>query len=400
MWLFSLGKKLDKAIKPYLNINSKRKIPVIVCYRNNLRIIKNKILSGGGKVKYEYLNVNAIACEISPYGIDKLSEIPEVSFIAFDYKASLCLRRTRDIMGLSFARTFNLTGRGIGVGLIDSGVFPHTDLLSKRNAISYFEDLVNNGQKPYDDNGHGTFMSGIIASSGSGSSDMYSGIAPDSNLVCIKAFDASGKGFMSDIIKGIDILISQRDNYNIKIICLPLEFPYIEKLKVNPLEEIITTAIQNKIAVVAPSGNSGPQPYSIYCPGNIRDVITVGGALAPDTNIKSTRVSSFSGRGPTLDGSAKPDIIAPSVNITSLSSNTGYFPSGKKIPSLDNLYTTSSGTSISCALIAGMAALLLEKTPTLSPQDIKSILCLSTISIGDNKYSQGKGMFIFDKIVK
>jgi serine protease AprX len=400
VWLLGLGNKLDKVIKPYLKINSKRRIPVIVSYRDNLKGIKNKIITSGGKIKYECLNIRAVACEIPSYGLDKLSEIPEVSFISFDYKASLCLRKTRDIMGVGFARTFNLTGRGVGVGIIDSGVYPHPDLTSKRTCISYFEDLINGHIKAYDDNGHGTFTAGLIASSGTSSSEMYSGIAPDSNLLCIKAFDASGKGFMSDILKGTDILISQKDRYNLRVICLPFEFPYLEKLKINPLEEIIKKALSLKIAIVAPSGNSGPQAYSVYCPGNIKDVITVGGAQALDTNIKSTKVSSFSGRGPTLEDVSKPDIIAPSVNITSLGCDTSYNPSIKRLPSLQNLYVTLSGTSAACALIAGMCALIIEKTPDLSPQDLKSILCLSTISLGDNKFSQGKGMFIFDKIVK
>lgn len=398
--LLGFGKKIDSNIKTYMKINMKRKIPIIVCYKDNLKMIKNKILYNGGRIKYEYLNVKAVSCEMSPYSIDKLSEIPEVSYITMDHKATLALRNAAEAMGIRHARVFSLTGKGIGIGLIDSGVFPHSDLTSKRSAISYFYDLINGFDKPYDDNGHGTFISGCIAGSGALSSSLYAGTAPDSNLCIVKAFDASGNGFISDIVKGMDTLIDLKDKYNIRVICLPFEFPYMSKMKVNPLEEIIKNALKANISIIVPSGNLGPQPYSIYFPGNIKDAITVGGCTCMDNSIKNYKISSFSGRGPTADGIQKPDIIAPSMGITSLASNISYNPAQRVKPDLKSPYSTMSGTSAACALIAGVCALILEKTPDLKPGDLKSILSLSTVSIGENKYSQGNGLMIFDKILK
>lgn len=400
MWLLGFNKKIDPNIRNYMKINMKRKIPIIICYKDNLKMIKSKILYNGGKIKHEYQHVKAVSCEMSPYSVDKLSEIPEISYISIDHKASLTLKNAAEAMGIKHARVFSLTGKGIGIGLIDSGVFPHPDLTLKRNAISFFYDLINGFEKPYDDNGHGTFSSGCIAGSGTLSSNTCGGAAPDSNLCVIKAFDASGNGFMSDIIKAMDVLIDLKDKYNIRIICLPFEFPYLNKMKVNPLEKIITNALEADIAVITPSGNLGPQPYSIYFPGNIKDVITVGGCSCNDNNIKNYRISSYSGRGPTHDGTPKPDIVAPSTAITSLASNISYNPGARIKPGIKNPYTTMSGTSASCALIAGVCALILEKTPELKPCDLKSVLTLSTLSIGENKFSQGNGLMIFDKILK
>jgi serine protease AprX len=400
MWLFRLKSKLDSSIKPYISMNSKRKLPVIICYKDNLKLIKNKILYNSGKIKYEYLNVKAIACELSPLSVDKISEMPEISFICFDHKASLCLRKTQDILGMGHAKKFNLSGKGIGIGIVDSGVYPHPDLTTPRNSIAYFEDLINGFVKPYDDNGHGTFISGVIASSGHSSSRMYRGAAPDSNLCVIKSFDAAGNGFMSDIIKSIDNFLTIKDKHNIRILCLPFEIPYVNKLRINPLGDIIKKAISQNISVVVPSGNLGPQPYSIYFPGNMTEVITVGGVNCRDNNSADYRVSSFSGRGPTIDDITKPDLVAPCTNITSLASNTSFTPVIRYKPTLNVEYTSMSGTSISCALVSGICALLLEKTPNLTPQDIKSILSLATTSIGENKFSQGKGLFDFEKIIK
>lgn len=400
MWLFGFGKKIDENIKSLMKINLKKRIPVIVCFKGVSKSIKNKIIYNGGKIKYEYTNANAIACEISPYGVDRLTELPEVSFVFIDHKAVLCLKNALAITGINSARTFNLTGKNIGIGVIDSGVYPHPDLTIQRNAIVYFKDLINNFDKPYDDNGHGTFTCGCISSSGYSSSKTYMGVAPDSNLCVVKAFDASGNGFISDIIKGIDLLIDEREKYNIRIMCIPFEFPYIKTIKANPLEEIIKKAIQNNIVVFAPSGNLGPQPYSIYFPGNMKDIITVGGISHGDKIHKNLSISIFSGRGPTSSGDTKPDIIAPCANITSLSSNTSYNPEFRVKTELQNPYTTKSGTSAACAIASGVAALILEKTPELSPADIKSILFISTTSLGENKFSQGKGIIDFEKIVK
>jgi subtilisin family serine protease len=260
--------------------------------------------------------------------------------------------------------------------------------------------LIGQKEKPYDDNGHGTFTCGCIASTGHLSSGMYQGIAPDANLCIIKAFDTAGYGLMSDIIKGIDILLSIKDKYNIRILCLPFEFPYLKSLKINPLEDIIKSASASNMAIIVPSGNLGYQPYSIYFPGNMKEAITVGGAYCVENNLENFRVCSFSGRGPTIKEIAKPDILAPAVNITSLAANTSYIPGLKIKSELKVPYSTMSGTSIACALIAGVCAVVLEKTPELSPPDLKSVLCLSTMSLGENKLSQGSGLFIFDKIMK
>ncbi|MCX7883637.1 MAG: S8 family peptidase [Caloramator sp.] len=400
MRLFSFINKFDPSIKPFMRTISKKKIPVIVCFRDDAKPIKNKIIYNNGKIKYEYKYVKAISCELSPSFADKLSEMPEVPFICFDHKATLCLNNSSNVLGINHAKKFNLTGKGISIGIIDTGVFPHPDLTNSKNKIVYFNDLINGYLKPYDDNGHGTFISGCIASSGFMSNNFYSGIAPDASICMVKAFDSSGHGFMSDIIKALDILLSVKDKYNIKVICLPFEFPYLNDIKINPLKEIIKKAIEMNITVVAPSGNLGPQPYSIYFPGNMKEVITVGGVVCSNNTLKNFTVSYFSGRGPLLDGSSKPDIIAPCSNITSLSSNILYTPLGKNNIDIKNPYISMSGTSISCALISGICALILEKTPNLTPSDLKSIICLSSLSIGDNKYSQGKGIFVFEKIIK
>lgn len=398
MNIFNFKNKIDKTISSYISLNSKRKIPMVVCYRSNSKFVKNKILHLNGNVKHEYLNLPAFSCELSPIAGEKLSELPEITYVAFDHKASLCLRKAGEEMNLSYSSHLKLTGKNIGVGVIDTGVYLHPDLVYKNNSIKFFYDCVKNVNSPYDDNGHGTFICGCISSSGKSSGGQYRGVAPDADLYMIKAFDATGKGYMSDIIRGIDTLVTLSETENIRVLCLPFEFAEVEDSKLKPLIDIIKTAIKKGLTIITPTGNNGPKPYTIYCPGNIPEVITVGGTEPMESSIKSLKTSSYSGRGPTIANTQKPDLCAPSFSIISLCSNINYLPGITKFSPPPNLYTSYSGTSISCALIAGFTALLLEKNNTLSPTDIKSLLTLLTTSYGESKYSQGNGFFTFSKL--
>lgn len=393
MGLFGLKNKLDSNIKGLIPITAKRKIPVIICYRDNPKSVRIKILYNNGKIKYEYEHVKAIACDLSPISVDKLCELPEITYALYDYRAELCLKSSCEGLGVKYARVSNLSGRGIGIGLVDTGVFPHPDLTSKKIVVDGFIDLINNYEKPYDDNGHGTFMAGCIAGA-------LSGVAPDANIYAIKAFNLAGKGRISDIIRAIELIIEKKSYKNIKLLCLPFEIPYLGTPKVNPLEDIIKKALSENITVVTPSGNFGPEPYSIYCPGNIKEVITVGGCSYSNSSGAPTKVSDFSGRGPTHTNLSKPDVVAPAFNVTSLASNTNYRPGVRLKPLINTPYTTMSGSSIACALITGVCALILESNPILKPSDIKSILNLSSASIGENKLSQGTGMVFLEKIFK
>lgn len=132
-----------------------------------------------------------------------------------------------------------------------------------KKTIYYFKDLINGINKPYDDNGHGTFLSGIMCSNGN-TNKLYKGISPDAKLCVFKCFNSLGFGYMSDIIMALDILLSIKEDYNIKVVCLPFEFPYLNKLYINPLEKIINKLIENNINIVVPSGNLGSQNMSIY----------------------------------------------------------------------------------------------------------------------------------------
>jgi len=139
--------------------------------------------------------------------------------------------------------------------------------------------------------------------------------------------------------------------------------------------------------VVAAVGNSGPLRNTILSPATSRYVISVGALDDKRTpELSDDVIAEFSSRGPTLDRIKKPDLIAPGVNITSLSN--------KSIGG----YTSLSGTSMSAPMVSGAAALLLNENPNYTHYDIKRRLLTACSRIGASSYDQGAGVLDIGRI--
>ena len=104
--------------------------------------------------------------------------------------------------------------------IIDTGVSPVVDLCVPKNRIVKFIDLVNNKNQPYDDNGHGTFVSSILCGNGTISGGKYAGIDTNSNIIVIKALDNNGEATVVNILKAMQWVMDNRFDYNIKVVCM------------------------------------------------------------------------------------------------------------------------------------------------------------------------------------
>ncbi|MEF9952574.1 MAG: S8 family serine peptidase [Clostridium sp.] len=391
MWPFNFKKKIDPYLKPLAKTGARVKLPVLICYKGDLKNIKTKVRYAGGVVTHEFLITKTICATLPVGSIDKVSTLPEVKSLYYDHKANLCIHKASKALSIDVAKTFNVSGREVTIGIVDSGIYPHKGLTLKPDTIRYFKDIIGGGNKPYDDFGHGTYLGGIIASN----FDYARGIAPDARLSVAKAFDSTGKGYLSNILKGIeDIYASTPD---VKILLLPFEIKDMPDLRVNPLYDTILHLHTKNITIICPTGNSGPTPFTISQPGVYKEVITVGGCKIVDNDFK---ICEYSSRGPLKEDYTKPNLVSLSSGILSLKSDTFYMPKDK-ILEKESIGTTSlSGTSVSAAIIAGMCALIIERYGELTPKDIGSILSLGTKSIGENKHIQGKGIVVLDKIIK
>lgn len=373
--------KLCPILSAKIMAQSIEEVPVIIQFKDNNQKLINNVNNLSTTIKANLPLISGVAGKLSTDVIYRLSTNPDVDYISFDSHVYSLLDVALGSMNAYFPHDKGYEGNGIGVAVIDTGVAPHDDLVRPENRILAFKDFVKNKEKPYDDNGHGTHVAGIIAGNGYSSRGQYKGVAPKANIIGIKALDENGGGSSSDIIAALSYCLENKDKYNIKIVNLSLGTPSNISPDKDPLVRAVEKCVADGLVVVTAAGNSGPGNRTILSPGVSREVITVGAVDDKRTlDISDDTIATFSSRGPTPEGIQKPDLVAPGVNIKSLSNTK-----------LDS-YTSLSGTSMATPLISGSLALLFNRYGDLSPEEYKSMLMDSCTALKDTKESQGAGM--------
>lgn len=280
---------------------------------------------------------------------------------------------------------FGLTGQHIGVAVLDTGCFLHEDLSAQ---ITGFYDTVHKRQTPYDDNGHGTHVCGIICGNGSASNGRFCGIAPKCRLFPVKVLDRHGSGYTSDVLAGLRWVREHQALYNIRIVNISVgSFSHKNMSENSAIVRGVDEAWDQGLIVVVAAGNMGPKSGTITTPGISRKVITVGCSDDDrEVRVLGNRMIHYSGRGPTKACVCKPDIIAPGAYITSCSNMPGK-------------YTGKSGTSMATPLVSGALALLLEKYPEMTNLDAKMRLWERAVDLGLPKNRQGHGLLDIHRLL-
>jgi len=244
--------------------------------------------------------------------------------------------------------------------VVDTGIdTSHVDL--DQGKVIAWKDFVNGRTTPYDDNGHGTHVAGILAGQGDGNA-AYRGVAPGAALVGVKAMTSSGTGTTSTIISAIQWCIDRKATYNIRI--MNMSFGSTGPSSgTDALSAAVNAAADHGILPVVSAGNSGPAASTIGSPAAAAKALTV--CSMSDPGVKGFSLSSWSSRGPTSDGRAKPDVCGPGQSITSAKAGSG------------NSYITYSGTSMAAPFVAGVAALMLDVNPALTPAQAKYDMMVS-----------------------
>lgn len=397
--MFSFKQKLDPNLKLAINRKYHKNHRVIIHCKTLSESIEKKVTTYKGSILQFIPLINCICAILSSSAIERIAEFPQVDYITLDTNALLCGRNVLSSNGITFQSKYKLTGKGICIGLVDSGVYPHVDLLSPRNKIKGFLDIINGYKYPYDDNGHGTFLSGIVCGSGYQSKGSNKGIAENSYIYSIKAFNSLGKGYVSDILYSIQFLINEADNHHIKVICLPFELISDDYFIISLFSNLFDIAVKHNIAIIVPAGHNGNTEGSIKGIATLDNCIVVGGA---DTNNGKLKPYQYSSAGP-FGKSEKPDLLAAAVNILSLNSDRSYVSERNGIKlyprSLDTPYTTYSGTSCAAAYISGVCAILYENNPDLTFKDLVSLLKVSCNLMNIPKYIQGSGILDLNKLL-
>ncbi|NLL30354.1 MAG: S8 family serine peptidase [Clostridiales bacterium] len=399
--MFFKNKKLDPNLKKYIDFNPNVKYRVIIKYKKFKDNIIRKVNSYSGEFINAVEHSKIITARMNSRGIKRLIEYPEVEFISFDEYLFLCGTSVTTANKARISTKSKLKGTGISIAIIDSGVYPHPDLISPNNRIIKFVDLINGLNYPYDDNGHGTCIAGIISGNGNNSNGTYRGIATNSNIISYKAFDKTGKGYISDILYSIDMIINEAEKTNTKIICMPFEMLNYNSFLQKLFHEMVSKAITQNITCIVPSGSNKNLDGSITGIALCNDCITVSGY---DSTFKPMpRSYTYSSVGP-YKKSNKPNFCAACVDIVSLNSNTNYISerNGIKLypPKLNSSYKTFTGTSLAAAYVAGICALIYEYNTTLTPRDILSLLELSCEKLDMPDNCQGNGRININNIFK
>lgn len=389
-------------------------LPVVITAPDAQSLAKMKELVGQfGVVKEDLPLINGFTAEVDPNKLQEFfKSVPDEVNITLDQKMKIPdpivddertigtkMDRSTKLLGIDKLWEKGLTGYGVGIAIVDTGVYPnHKDL---RGRVVGFQDSINTNFEAYDDHGHGTHVAGIAAGNGRASDNKFMGIAPDAAIIGVKVLSKGGSGSTSQIIQGVEWVINNKEKYNIQVMNLSLGGDPESRSKEDPLVMALEKAIDAGIVPCIAAGNSGPDKETIGSPGITPNAITVGAYDDKKTPEKEDDdIARFSSRGPSIDGNLKPEIIAPGVNITAPLS-PGSTLDRPSIPHIGNEYITISGTSMATPMIAGIVALLRQAAPQAAVHDIKrAIVVTAAPLVGKSALGTGAGLINPEKALE
>ncbi|MGM0882507.1 MAG: S8 family peptidase [Bacillota bacterium] len=354
------------------------------------------------RVKHEFPAISCCSAELTPLGIENLLlNCRRIKKVHYDRKVKALLNVATPSIHADLVHQTGLTGNGVTIAVVDTGIYQHEDLMNPTKRIVAFKDFVNNRISAYDDNGHGTHCAGDAAGNGYASGGQYQGPAPSAKLIGVKVLDRMGSGSLSTVIAGVQWCIDNKETYSIDIISMSLGSTATVSAAEDPVVKIVEKAWTSGMVVCVAAGNEGPEEGTIASPGISPVVITVGAMDDQDTPDRSDdRVAGFSSRGPTIDGVVKPDLLTPGVDIVSLRSPNSYLDKLSKSSRVGSRYFSLSGTSMATPVCAGVAALILEKHKDFTPDQVKQMLLNGCENRGLPEVVQGHGYLDVEKALE
>ncbi|HVM07330.1 MAG TPA: S8 family peptidase [Acidimicrobiales bacterium] len=340
------------------------------------------------------------------------AELPAGATVASDAIVSITPNRQVEFENVSydetttasnFARSSGATsawaagnlGQGVGVAIIDTGIAGMNDFAGR---VVHGPDLSGEGTT-IDSFGHGTVMAGIVGGSGADSangstgSSGYTGVAPKAHLVSVKAAGRNGVTDVSTMLQAMHWVSAYKDQYNIRVLNLSWGTTSKQDPAIDPLNYAVQRLWRQGIVVVTAAGNSGPQSGTITKPGDDPVVITVGAYDdKQNTDPADDNVPGWSSRGPTAQGVAKPDVVAPGRTLIAARAFGSTVEKDNPKALISPSYIKGSGSSQASALTSGLVALMLAQRPELTPDQVKHLLRSTANPIANTgSTAQGSG---------
>lgn len=370
-----IGDMVEKFHDHPLFLDEDGTLPVIVDYSRDVSDTDVRILEQNVDFEHQVTlyRIDAIAGRIPHDMVLETLNLPGVVMIELDGILEALNGDVAVVHAVDVAQeNTGYDGSGVTVAIIDTGIDGNHSGLDDQDddpstydpKIIGFYDAVNNPSLtngtevfPYDDQGHGTHCAGTTAGTGAPTFE-HPGMAPQANLVGVKVLDAGGSGSFATVMAGMQWTVDHRYEYNIRAASMSLggpgaiEWTSSEEDSVN---RYANEMVRAGVAMFIAAGNNGVSAQ-IGTPGSAEDVITVG-ALDKDTSI-----AIYSSQGPTEEGRIKPNIAFVGSDVMSAEANSG------------DGYVGFSGTSMATPGAAGVAALMYQANPDLSPFDIRNIM--------------------------
>ncbi|MBI3973346.1 MAG: S8 family serine peptidase [Chloroflexi bacterium] len=351
----------------------------------------------GKAVLSEYPMTGAFVLEIRQQQAAALANHPQVRYVSLD---TAVRAQAIDVSSLKtvYQQTLNIpqlwngtvpvTGQGIAVAVLDSGLNDaHRDLTTGVMCVTSNTDNAD----CKDPNGHGTHVAGIIT--GNDPLGRYIGVAPDATVISVKIGNRFGMSKESDLLNGLQWVFDNRAVHNIRVVNLSVSGASAVSYISSPIAASVEQLWLNGVVVVVAAGNRGTQTSSQmwYAPGNDPFVITVG-ALDDNATVGTAddSLAFYSSRGLTQDNFYKPDIVAPGRKIAAPLAGSKVVQAHEHPTQIvDTDYIRLSGTSMASPIVAGVVALLLERYPSLTPNQVKWLLLQTMTSYPGQADSAG-----------
>ena len=375
--------KIDESLYK-VRVESNHLVPVIIYGNKYSKMYKHLVHNNYSVTPLPF--INAVGLKVKYSDIFNISKLECVKYITSVSCVSKSIHIAKNIIQIDKISSLKNNDKTITCAIIDTGVYPHINFALGKNKIKKFIDLINNNDTIYDDNGHGTYVAGIVTGRDIIYGGKFSGIDATSDIVMIKALDSNGETDSIKILEAMQWVLDHKDEYNIRVVCM--SFGSVPLNTNDPLMLGAKILWDSGLVVVAAAGNSGSESGTIKAPGSESKIITVG-AIDDGRGSGFTKISvaDFSSRGPIFNR-YKPDLVTSGVNVVS----TGRFAIDK------SYYVTMSGTSVSTPIVAGVALRLIKSNPNYTPDQIKHMLLTSTVSIDGDRNSEGFGMLRLDKL--
>jgi serine protease AprX len=381
---------------------------VVEARSGKLAAVADTATALGGSVVAAQTSLGTLVADVPRVAIGRLRTSASVQAVTEDSRVHLQSIGTgptgtggdmTNVARLTGATTYwrnGYAGQGVDVALLDSGVLPVEGLMTP-NKLVIGPDLSFESQSAnlehLDTFGHGTHMAGIIGGRDAGTSPAtyatdtthFLGMAPGSRIVSLKLADAQGNTDVSQVIAAIDWVVSHSHDagMNIRVLNLSFGTDSSQDYRLDPLAHAAEVAWNSGIVVVVSAGNGDGTHSGLSNPAYDPAVLAVGAVDTQGTGDRSDdRVPTFSQRGSVAEGKRAPDLVAPGTSIVSLRARGSFIDSiHGDTGAMGDRYFKGSGTSQAAAVVSGASALLLSRSPWLSPDQVRDVLRRSAYDV-------------------